>query len=259
MDHKLFITNRSGKRIAVLLDVPKEQSGLAFVMHGLGGFKEQPQVEAFAKGFLDAKCIVVRFDCRNTLGESEGKFEDARLTNYYEDLEDVISWARQQSWFISPFFLCGHSLGGIAVAWYAEKNPKEVCGLAPLGTVVSGQLTMEAHGKEEIAKWKETGWFEERSNSKPGVLKRRPWAMMDDLLRYDLRTDAAKLTMPVLFVVGDLDQSTPYVHQKLLFDLVSGRKEIHVLKGAKHTIRDEKHLQELTEILKKWLFSVKKG
>jgi len=118
---KIFIQNRKNQKLAVLVDQPENPKGLAFVMHGLGGFKEQPHIKIFAQSFQGAGYIVVRFDATNTFGESDGNYEDATTTNYYEDLEDVIGWAKTQAFYQEPFFLAGHSLGGICVALYAEK------------------------------------------------------------------------------------------------------------------------------------------
>src|SRR5260221_6400320 len=98
---KVFIKNRKGQKIAVIVEQPNGQTkGLAFVMHGLGGFKEQPHIQVMAEAFLDNGYRVVRFDATNSFGESEGKYEDATTTNYYEDLEDVINWSKKQSWYI---------------------------------------------------------------------------------------------------------------------------------------------------------------
>lgn len=41
---KVKIKNRKGQKIAVVVEKLEEQKGLAFVMHGLGGFKEQPHI-----------------------------------------------------------------------------------------------------------------------------------------------------------------------------------------------------------------------
>ena len=41
-------------------------------MHGLGGFKEQPHIRAFAEAFTVKNFTVVTFDAANTFGESEG-------------------------------------------------------------------------------------------------------------------------------------------------------------------------------------------
>lgn len=122
---KVKIKNRKGQKIVVLLEITDKSKGLAFIMHGLSGFKEQSHIEIFAKAFKNKGISVVRFDTTNTYGESDGKYEDATTTNYYEDLEDVIAWAKNQIWFISPFWLAGHSLGGICITLYAEKYPKD--------------------------------------------------------------------------------------------------------------------------------------
>src|SRR3989338_7140177 len=140
---EFFIKSRTGKRIAVILEGEEKRGPLAFVMHGLGGWKEQPHIKTFADAFLDNGFTVVRFDTTNTFGESDGKYEDATTTNYYEDLEDVIAWAGGEPWYLEPFWLAGHSLGGICTALFAEKFPEKVATLAPISTVISGKLSAE--------------------------------------------------------------------------------------------------------------------
>jgi len=253
---KLFIQNRKGQKMSVLIEENGAHKGLAFVMHGLGGFKEQPHIETFAKAFFEKGFTVVRFDTTNTLGESEGKYEDATITNYYEDLEDVIAWAKTQSWYQEPFALAGHSLGGISTALYAERHPKEVLALAPISTVVSAKLRIEAYEKydpESLEEWKKTGWMIEESKSKPGVIKRLPWSHMEDREMYDLLPNAHNLTMPILLIVGSEDLGTPHEHQNMLHDAIAGPKELHVIKGAPHTFRDPAHLAEIKQIFSDWL------
>ena len=48
---KVFIKNRKGLKISVLVETAENQKGLAFVMHGLGGFKEQAHLEMIADLF----------------------------------------------------------------------------------------------------------------------------------------------------------------------------------------------------------------
>jgi pimeloyl-ACP methyl ester carboxylesterase len=251
MQEKTFIPNRKGKRLAVLIDKMPSQKGLAFIMHGLGGNKDQPQIKAFAEAFNSKGYSTVRFDTADTLGESDGNYEDATVSSYLADLEDVIDWAGKQDWYREPFFLIGHSLGGICTALFVEKHPEKVKALAPLSTVVSGKLSLEAH--PEWPEWKKTGWIIQESKSKPGLIKKLKWSHYEDRLEYDLLKGVSKLTMPVLMVVGENDTSTPISHQKLLFDRLQGRKELHTIKGAEHTFRDEKHLEEIKNIIDRWL------
>ena len=253
---KFFIRNRKEQKIAVLLEEHPQQKGLAIVMHGLGGFKEQDHIKTFAEAFKEEGFTVVRFDTTNTFGESEGEYENATTTNYYEDLEDVISWMENKRWYEEPFWLCGHSLGGFSIILFAKKYPNKVKGLAPISTVVSGEMSLDSpkyRGNDILKKWKETGWRTEESESKPGIVKKLRWSHMEDRLKYDILKDVNKLTMPVLLIVGDKDDSTPPEHQKKLFECLPGKKEMHIIKNAPHTFRDKNNLLEIKEIFKKWI------
>lgn len=251
---KIFIKNRKGERMCVEIARNPDQKGLAFIMHGLGGFKEQPHVRTFGEAFREKGFTVVWFDTTNSMGESDGRYEDATTTNYYEDLEDLISWASAQSWYQEPFYLSGHSLGGISTALFAQKYPEKVKGIAPISPVVSGKLTLETEAMLE--EWKKTGWRVTESKSKPGLIKRLPWSHIEDRIKYNLLPEAAKLTMPVLLIVGSEDPVTPPKHQQLLFDALPEPKEYHVIEGAPHTFRDPKHLTEIKQLFLKWIDKV---
>ncbi len=251
---KSSIKNRKGQNIVVLLEKSDNQKGLAFVMHGLSGNKEQPHIATFAQAFKEKGYTVVRFDTTNTFGESDGKYEDATVTSYFQDLEDVISWAKTQDWYQEPFYLAGHSLGGISVILYAQNHPHEAKGLAPISSLVSGKLSLTLHkNKDTAGEWKRTGWKEEMSSSVPGRLKRLPWTHMEDRLKYDVLLEADKLTMPVLLIVGENDDRTPPEHQQMLYDKLPGAKEIHIIKDAPHTFVEQIQLEEIREIFRKWI------
>ena len=249
---KLFIKNRKHQKVAIVVEEVSNQKGLAFVMHGLGGYKDQPHIRTIAKAFFDNGYTVVTFDTTNTFGESEGLFDDATVTNYYEDLEDVIEWTKTQKWYEEPFCLAGHSLGGICTALYAENYPEQVKALAPTATIVSGKLSLEKEGDYEI--WKKVGYKEKISRSK-GISGKLKWSHMEDRLKYDLVPKANLLTMPVLMMVGSGDTSTPLKHQQILFDVLLGPKELHIITGSEHTFR-EPHLREVYNLFDKWITKI---
>lgn len=250
---KETIKNRKGQNIMLVVEKTEPQKGLAFVMHGLGGFKEQPFLTAMAGAFRENGYTVVRFDTTNSVGESGGRIEDATTTNYYEDLEDVIKWAKKQAWYQDPFCLVGHSLGGICTALYAEKYPEKVKGLSLISTVISGRLSSEIYPKEELEEWKKRGWKIEGSRSKTGIIKRLPWSHMTDRLKYDLLKKVDALMMPVLIIVGENDTLTPLKHQKILYEALPEKKELHIIKGARHVFREEAHLREIKSIFDRWI------
>lgn len=249
----MFITNRHKQKISVIVERPERQSGLVFVMNGLGGWKDQPHIVAIAEAFRENDYTTVRFDTTNTFGESDGRYEDATTTNYYEDLEDVIDWAQTQDWFVDPFAVAGHSLGGICTALYAERHPEQVQTVLPISTVVSGQLSGEAHGTKMLEQWQRDGWHERESETIKGRIKRLPWSHMVDRLQYDLMPGVGKLTMPVLLVVGSKDETTPLKHQQILFDALPDKKALHVIAGGPHTFRSAEHITELKTVISDWL------
>jgi len=254
---KIFIKNRFGKNISVTVEENPNAKGLAFIMHGLGGFKEQPHIQTFAQAFRDNGFTVVLFDTTHAFGESEGKYEDATNTNYYEDLEDVINWSQTQKWYKEPFILVGHSDGGKCVTMYAENFPDTVKAVAPISTSINGALNIEAeknYRPDDYKKWEKTGIQEYPSKSKPGIMKRLNWYQYrDDTFKYDILKLSDKLTMPALFIVGDGDRGTPVEHQKILFDKLPGKKEMHIIKDAPHTFTSSEHLREIKGIFDKWI------
>ena len=248
---KQEIKNRDGKKIIVLVEQNPKQKGLAFVMHGLSGNKEQPHIEIMIEAFKDKGYTVVSFDTTNTFDESEGNFEDATITNYYEDLEDVVSWSKDQEWYEEPFAMAGHSLGGICILLLAEKYPEKIKSLAPISTVVSGKLSFETKGEGNLDEWKEKGIREWKGYS--GQMKRLKWSHMEDRLKHDVLPEIEKIKFPVLLIVGEHDISTPVEHQKILYENLKCEKEFHIIKGAEHTFRSEEHLGEVKDIFLKWI------
>lgn len=245
---KTFIKNRKNQNIAVIIEESENQKGLAFVMHGLSGHKHESQIETFAKALRDNQYTVIRFDTTNTFWESDGDYEDATVTNYYEDLEDVINWAKTANFYQEPFVLCGHSLWGICVIVYAENFPEKIKALAPISTVISGKLSLETN-PEKTKERKESGRrIETRSNWSLKKLKR---SHMIDRLQYDILPKANLLTMPVLMLVWELDTSTPVYQQKILFDSLRWEKEFHIIKDGSHTFKNPIHLEEIYQIFDK--------
>lgn len=250
-----FIHTSKG-RISVLVEHPQTPTGVAFIMHGLGGFKEQKHIEAMARAMQACSYTTIRFDARNALGESDGDMMQVSITQYNEDLRSVIEWATTQPWFSEPFGLAGHSMGGFAVTLFAELNPARVRWLIPFAGNVSGKYSRDRHPAEELEEWKRRGFTEAVSVSKPGVVKRTPWALMEDIVQYDALPKADKLTMAKLFIVGSGDRSVPIEQVRRLYDSVPEPKRLEIVPSAPHTFRTPEHLTALRTVIRDWLPTV---
>jgi pimeloyl-ACP methyl ester carboxylesterase len=257
---KTFINNRQEQKVSVVIEGGDDKKKLAFVMHGLGGSKDQEHIRAMVEAFLENDYKVVSFDATNSFGESDGNYEDSTVTKHTADLEDVISWAEKQNWYVEPFILCGHSMGGMAIAEFAEKHPEKVKALAPISTLVTGELSFEAHRQNperlgDPDQWKQAGI--RISKSYDGTREKRlKWSHMEDRLTHDILKDVHKLMMPVLLAVGSKDDATPLDHHQILFNELPGLKELHVIEGALHSFYESHEREELKKIISKWVKKV---
>lgn len=253
---KFEIKNRYGLKIVGEILEPENSKGLAFVLHGLGGYKEQSHIKLIADTFYSKNFTVINFDATNSVGESEGKYEDATLGKHYEDLVDVINWTKTQIFYREKILLSGSSMGGYAVLKYAEDYPDTIKGVFACAPVISGKLSFESYKKFEpimFQKWEKNGCNERESVSRPGLIKKLPWSHMEERLNHDLLKDLDKINIPIALIVGTKDTSCPLEHQKILFDKLNCEKDLYIVKDAPHTFRSEADLNELKKYLTLWL------
>jgi len=254
---KYFVLNRHKQKLAIVVELAKKPAGLVFIMHGLGGFKEQPFITTAASVFKGKNFTVVTFDTANTIGESEGDYAQATVTNYLSDLNDVIGWAKKQGWYREPFCLVGHSLGSSCSLHYAARHPQKVLAIVPASTTVSGEMMIKRCNPDELKEWRASGWQILDSHTKLGIDKKLNWPQFEaDSLKYDIIPLVDKITMPILMIVGSRDTFTPPEDQKCLFDKLPGKKELHIIDGGPHTFRDKQHLNQIKKIINNWLDKV---
>lgn len=250
----MTIQNRNNVAIFVVAEGLENKTGLVFVVHGLGGFKEQLHIRAMADTFLEAGYTVVTYDAANTIGESGGRMEDATLTSYFEDLEDVADWASGQAWFKTPFIVSGHSLGGASSILYAAKHPHKVKAIVPVSAFTGIDLReTDILNSPDMIEWKQKGYKLEESYGKPGVIKKTGWGFMEDAQTYDLRTVAPKITCKALFVTGSEDKRCAPAYQQMIIDKMSGQAELKVINGMEHNPQSDEHIAELKKLIKDWL------
>jgi predicted alpha/beta-fold hydrolase len=128
----IFIKNRNGIKMSVRLTRPENKTGLAFIEHGFSGDKNERYMQILEEELSSRGYFVVNIDAIDSLNESESSRQGANFTGHYNDLADVIEWARGKEWFQEPFALAGHSMGAASVLFYAENYPNRVNLLLPI-------------------------------------------------------------------------------------------------------------------------------
>jgi pimeloyl-ACP methyl ester carboxylesterase len=251
------IPNRHGLNIAVLVEIPENPKGLIFIVHGWKSNKNSTTATALTEMAVSYNLTAVRFDCTHAAGESDGEIELSTISTYISDLEDVVGWAKTKDWFQSPYLLAGSSLGGITILEHANAHRDEVKAIAPIATVISGELSIESRKRKDpegLAQWQANGSEKQGYKTDSAIF---PWTHMEDRLKYGALRYAPELTMPVFMCGGSEDDSCPPDHQKMLFDaLGSQNKEIHVIEGAPHSLKEPLHLSQLKSRFSAWFAKI---
>ena len=117
---KVQFTNKEGQQLVGRLELPADQHphNMAIFAHCFTCNKNLAAVRNISKGLTSSGFGVLRFDFTG-LGESEGDFADTNFSGNVEDLVAAADYLAEN--YQSPSLLVGHSLGGAAVIFAAEK------------------------------------------------------------------------------------------------------------------------------------------
>jgi putative redox protein len=128
---KVRFPNRQGHQLTGRLVLPADRHPHNFVLfaHCFTCTKNLGAVRNISAALAQSGFGVLRFDFAG-LGESEGDFEDTNFSGNVEDLEDAAKFLEQN--YMAPSLLVGHSLGGAAVIFAANRLPS-VKAVATLG------------------------------------------------------------------------------------------------------------------------------
>ena len=245
---KQFIKNRKGQNVCVVTNVPNESKGLVFIVHGLGSNKERPTVKTFKKSFQEENFTTVIFDVTNSSGESDGDYKNATTTNFYEDLEDVISWAKKQNFYQEPFWLIGHSLGGLAVARYCYQYPNKIKSILLASPTINVKWISKT-SKDKLQLIDSKTWRISK-NQISGETRKLDWDnFIGDLKDYDLKMFIKNLKKPILIISGENE-----LYCNPLNEIASSLNlDFKIIKSAPHSYREKEHLKQLKQIIKEWI------
>lgn len=117
---KVSFTNKHQEQLAGRLELPINQKPHNFVIfaHCFTCTKNLTAVKNVGRALTNAGFGVLRFDFTG-LGESEGDFENTNFSGNVEDLTEAAEFLEKN--FMAPTLLIGHSLGGTAAIFAAEK------------------------------------------------------------------------------------------------------------------------------------------
>jgi pimeloyl-ACP methyl ester carboxylesterase len=253
--HDFTFKNRNGKRIHGTVRHPtlsgkKQPTGTIILLHGLGGWKEQPLVVIIGDTLCHDGYQVVTFDAADGAKGPDADFFMSTTSGFLDDLDDVVEYVTHEEWYKAPLMLVGHSLGGTISIQYARLNPSKVSKLIVAAPPVS---------------WKKVGalpmigglwWLARNKNKTPGpnhskLPLDRGWVL--DFMKFNGKRDAPYIAAPTLIVSASRDSSamSPKAHYSLATRFPNATNI--VIPGAGHVFW--KHERKLADTIVQWLSS----
>jgi pimeloyl-ACP methyl ester carboxylesterase len=244
---KIFIKNRVGLDVCVNVNEKENASNVVFIEHGITATKDHPYIQAMAEIFSAYNYTVVTFDATNSTGESGGATESLSFFTHYHDLEDVIAWSQNQSWFKMPFALCGHSLGGMASLRYTEVNPEHVNFLVPIAAATNGKNLKKAINQTmpiAMALWEKKQFFKKRSKL-TNQTHLVPYSLVTSMDEGDVLPNIEAISCPTHLIVGEKDHQVLPRQMKHLLSKLKCEKSLQVLPKCPHSMYTKRDLKAL--------------
>lgn len=234
MQKVIEITNRSGVNLSVKLNVQKNRDKLIFLIHGLGSRKDYPHMQVMEDVFAAQGYNVINIDAADSNNQSGKSKDGITFTGHYNDLQDVINWAKTQDFYAQPFSLAGQSMGAVACALYAANNPSGVNMLVTANfSWLDGKIESKNNKRRQIIM--QNGFYEQvsKSTGKSFIIKQN---YLDDLEKYNLTKQVKNITANTALIVGMADSEYHIENNKKLYKLLKCPKQIILLDGVPHDL-----------------------
>lgn len=226
---------------------------LVIICHGFSGNCRRPFMNDLAESIVAQGMAAVRFDF-NGHGKSDGEFKNMTVLNEIEDLEDVISWARKQSW-VRDISLVGHSQGGVVVSMVSgELGDKEIKAevlLAAAAVLRDDALRGNTMGAI-YDPWNFKGEYIELPHSPEAGALLLGKNYVETALRLPIYETAANYTGPTLIIQGTHDQIVPYTYAERYNEKISG-SELKLIPDENHVFSNTQ--KETSILVADWLHS----
>jgi len=233
---KIFITNKSGMKLAGVWSIPKQPTDKAIILaHGITGDKDEVGIFTDLANLLKRNNFAVfRFDFR-AHGESTGRSVDMTITGEMEDVKAALNEVKNRGY--KNIGLLGASFGGGISALFVSDYQTEFkclclwnptlnyyhCYLSPTKTSIR---KFKAHIKNEVAK---QGWAYLYGNTfKIGK------ALLEEMKYLSPYKALKKIGIPTVIIHGTKDKSVPYEDSKKYINNLKGINEFVTIKGSGH-------------------------
>ena len=234
----LYFINKKKEKIRYKFNKGKNP-GIIFI-HGLNSDmtgQKALSIEAFAR---KNKHSFIRFECRGH-GKSDGKFEDFTISDWKNDLVDIIDNIAK-----GPQILVGSSMGGWLMFLAAKARPARIAGL--VGLAAAPDYIDDFYKKLPLKK--------KQHMNKNGIIKYSSYGFsylikkkyIIDGRRNKILNKEFRWNKPLILIQGLKDKVvTPDVPEKIVKKVKGNQIQIKLLKNSDHRLSERFDLKIINE------------
>ena len=244
---RVHFDNGRGERLAARLDVPVDETPLAFALfaHCFTCSKDFKAVANIARALNQARIGVLRFDFTG-LGQSEGEFAEQTFSRNLDDLvaaADYLATYQQ-----APAILIGHSLGGAAVL-HAARRIASAQAVVTLAAPSSPEHVTNLLGEDGIRTLEQDGAAEISIGGRPFMLRRE---FVEDLRAQAAEEAIREMRKPLLVLHSPRDRIVDIEHARRIFEAAKHPKSFVSLDPADHLLSEPADSRYAGQIIAAW-------
>ncbi len=237
----LVFQSQNKQIMGVLHDSASDK--LLIMCHGFKGSKIENKrlfVDA-AREFSQHNMSVLRFDFYGS-GDSDGDFEETRVSINIANLTDVLAWARENGYV--HIAVLGISMGAATAILTIKDQPVEALitwsSVPDMKKVFEQHVQNPEHAVEQQTVFEHDGWRIHRD-------------FFLDAVQYDIQKALSQLTVPKLVVQGTEDEEVFVQGFHQFRDIVTPPADFMEIPGAGHTYQTPQHRHKVIRQTAIWL------
>ncbi|MFZ1808995.1 MAG: bifunctional alpha/beta hydrolase/OsmC family protein [Cyclobacteriaceae bacterium] len=243
---KAKFKNKEGQELAARMELPANghPHSYAIFAHCFTCNKNLNAIRNVVNNMTEAGFGVLSFDFTG-LGESDGDFAD---TNFSSNVEDIVAAADfLNSEYNAPSLLIGHSLGGAAVLFAADKI-KSIKAIATIGAPSNPEHVQHLiqSNVEEIEK---NGAAEVNIGGRSFKIKKQ---FVDDLKKHTLPEVLKTLRKSLLIMHSPQDATVGIENAAEIYTVAHHPKSFISLDGADHLMTNKADSQYVGKVIASW-------
>ena len=249
MEEALTFEDQHGHRVAAVLTAPKTKTDrVALLCHGFLSSKNSTTNKTLTRALTEQGIATFRFDFFGQ-GESEGPFEAITVTIALGQALTAVDLLAGRGY--KRIGLVGSSFGGLVAILTASKRPDLAClGLKCPVADFAETLRLE-FGEAGVAHWKTHHEIPDVTGGPKPVPMR--YALYESCLEYDGYKAAASIKIPALIVQGEKDELVPLHQSSRLMEVLQGKRQLEILRGADHGFTKGEDFKNMTTLLIDWM------